>query len=244
MLVCAAAGATVGAVTAYWAVRTSGFVVAATAFAAVVAGTAGAALWAGAAPGAVAAVAGYVVILSFGALPTLAATLGRVLSIPEGTGAQDAASVQGRVTTARGYLTALAGTGAALATAAAAVLAGTGGGWAITLALLLTAAQLLAARSFSATAQVLVVVVAGLAGLLSAAVIVVVTYTVDAMLVAAPVLTGATVCLVITLVRLAPESRTQVKRWLGRLELAVLFVCPVAILGVLGVYRLISRLLS
>ena len=244
MLVCTAAGAVVATVAAYWAVQTSGFVVAATAFAAAVAGACGAALWAGAAPGAVAAVAGYVVILSFGALPTLATALGRVLGIAGAAGAQDAASVRARVTSARGYLTALAGTGAVLATAAATVLAGTGGGWAITLALLFTAAQLLVARSFSATAQVLVVVVAGFAGLLSTAVIVAVTYTVDPIVVAAPVLTGVAVCLAITLLRLSPESQTQVKRWLGRLELAVLFVCPIAILGVLGVYQLISRVLT
>jgi zinc transporter ZupT len=103
---------------------------------------------------------------------------------------------------------------------------------------------LCAARSFSATAQVLAATLGGFAGLLATVVLVAVEHGADRELTELLAVSGTAVCFAVTLLRLSPESQTQTRRWLGRLETAVLFVCPIAILGVLDVYRLVGEALA
>lgn len=239
-LLWAAAAAAVGAAVARWVTPAAALVAAGAVVAAVVVGASGAALWAGSSVADVAAIAGYGVLLVIGVLPAVATALGRVLALDDNGATQAPA----RVVAAQDYLTALLWTCSGLSLIPAAVLACAGEGWSLALALLLSAALLLATRSYSARRHVLALVVAGLGALLITAALTALrggsAWEPVTVLGAAASVAAAGV----VLLRPSREARTQAKLWLGRLEIVVLLAGPAVVLGALGIYRLVADALS
>jgi hypothetical protein len=239
-VVCAAAGALLAAGVAGWAHHAATLPATTTAVAAVVGVGWGAALLFGASPPAIAAVAGYVVLLAAGLIPTAAAGLGGVLGLSDTAGAERVKPVAGRVAAASGFVAALLWATCLVAAVSIAFLADANDPYATVLALLLGSALLLGARAVSVVTHILAPTLAGLVGLALVALRALTTPGTPRMIALIAVGMVAVVAVAVALLRLSPIIGTQTKRWLGRLETLVLFACPIPILGVLGVYHRVA----